>query len=79
MSLPKWINKTYPFSNPDDGLMILEALKIAWEALGDITDNFDESRDDCGVCDKGIFSGHTKYCVVPGVLEAMRRIGELGK
>ena len=36
MSLPKWINKTKPFDTHDDGLLILEALKIAWEALADV-------------------------------------------
>lgn len=38
MSLPKWIEKSYPWDSHDDGLKVLEALSIAMEALEKIKD-----------------------------------------
>lgn len=46
------------------------ASKLA-EVLKDVSCYFDESRDDCGICDKGLFGGHHAGCVVPDVLKAL--------
>lgn len=81
MSLPKWFDgeSLCDCNGCEYAIKMHDALTIAWEALDYITCSYDEAKNDCGICEKGIFSGHTKYCIVPSVQEAMRRIEELGK
>lgn len=76
--LPKWVEDHREEWGMSHERKLIEALSIAYEALDDITCNYDEAKDDCGICNKGIFGGHTKYCIVPSVQKAMRRITDLG-
>ncbi len=74
--LPKWIKQSaHPFSNPDDGLLILDALSIAWEHIGWQAQNIHQAyhQEETGTwetCHRGVCSSN-RY--------ALRRIEELGE
>ena len=42
------------------------------EALESVLCYFDEAKDDCGLCNKGIFMGHAEGCVILEVQAALR-------
>lgn len=43
------------------------------DVLEDVRGYYDESREDCGICEKGMFAGHSKGCFIPDVEAVLRR------